>query len=215
MAIHFETPPASACILRLSAIGDTCHALPVLRTLQAAWPETRFSWVIGKTEARLLGDVPDVEFLVFDKDRGVRAQLELRRALRGRRYDILLAMHASLRANIACRMIPATIRVGFDRARAKDYQSLFTNHHIPARPAQHVMDGLFEFAEYLGVQDRVLRWDIPVSDDDRAFALQLKQPDKPLVYLPFLRYPVAVPNSVLLFLKEKYRLLFVQNNTLY
>jgi len=181
MALHFETPPATVCILRLSAIGDTCHALPVVRTLQDAWPETRISWVIGKTEAALLGDVPGVDFIVFDKVRGTLAQLDLRRAFRGRRYDLLLAMHASLRANIASRMIPAKMRVGFDRARAKDYQWLFTNHRIPARSAQHVMDGLFEFAEYLGVDRGRVRWDIPLSAADHEFAARHVPSDVPVL----------------------------------
>ena len=34
----FSTPPESICILRLSALGDVCHVLPVVRTLQDAWP---------------------------------------------------------------------------------------------------------------------------------------------------------------------------------
>ena len=38
MSSAFDTTPASVCILRLSAIGDTCHVLPVVRTLQRAWP---------------------------------------------------------------------------------------------------------------------------------------------------------------------------------
>lgn len=181
MAMHIETPPKSVCILRLSAIGDTCHVLPVVRTLQAAWPKAQFSWVIGKTEAQLMGDVPDIEFLVFDKGRGARAHLDLRRALRGRRYDILLAMHASLRANVASRMIPATIRVGFDPVRAKEYQHWFVNRQIPARPAQHVMDGLFGFAEYVGQKDRVLRWDIPLSDSDAEFAASHVPDDVPVL----------------------------------
>jgi heptosyltransferase I len=32
------------------------------------------------------------------------------------------------------------------------------------------MDGLFGFLEYLGVDERTLRWDIPISDADREFA---------------------------------------------
>jgi heptosyltransferase I len=32
------------------------------------------------------------------------------------------------------------------------------------------MDGLFGFAELLGLQEPVLRWDIPISDSDRRFA---------------------------------------------
>ncbi len=45
---HPTTPPGSLCILRLSAIGDTCHVVPVVRTLQRVWPATRLTWIIGR-----------------------------------------------------------------------------------------------------------------------------------------------------------------------
>src|SRR5450755_2447038 len=64
---HPITPPASLCILRLSAIGDTCHVVPVVRTLQRLWPTTRLTWIIGRTEARLMTLLPDIEFITIDK----------------------------------------------------------------------------------------------------------------------------------------------------
>ncbi len=64
------TPPASICLLRTSAIGDVTHVVPLLRTLQSAWPGTRLTWVIGKLERKLVGDLPDVEFVTFDKAAG-------------------------------------------------------------------------------------------------------------------------------------------------
>ena len=51
-------PPRQVCIVRLSAIGDTCHLVPVLRTLQHVWPGTKFTWIIGALEAT---DVPPAE----------------------------------------------------------------------------------------------------------------------------------------------------------
>ncbi|HEY3859672.1 MAG TPA: ADP-heptose--LPS heptosyltransferase, partial [Gammaproteobacteria bacterium] len=74
--------PESLCVMRLSAVGDVCHTLPVVRTLQAAWPSTRITWVIGKLEASLVGDIPGIEFIIFDKSQGPYRQM--RRALKGR-----------------------------------------------------------------------------------------------------------------------------------
>ena len=85
MASPFDHPPQSVCILRLSAIGDTCHVLPVVRTLQRAWPDTRFTWVIGRLEAKLLGHIPDIEFIVVDKGSTLKAIRSLRKAMQGRR----------------------------------------------------------------------------------------------------------------------------------
>ncbi len=181
MSLDISTPPQRVCILRLSAIGDTCHTLPVVRTLQAAWPNTQFTWVIGKLEATLMEDIGGVEFVVFDKSEGVRAYSSLRRQLNGRRFDVLLHMHASMRANLASLAIRAALRVGFDRTRAKDYQWLFTNHKIPVRPRLHVMDGLFQFAECMGVTERQLRWDIPIAAPDREFAHQALTGEGPIL----------------------------------
>ena len=177
------TVPESICIIRLSAIGDCCHTLPVVRTLQAAFPDTPVTWIIGKTEYSLLEGADGIEFITFDKSRGLKGVLDVRRQLRGREFPVLLHMHASMRANLISMGINARRRIGFDRARARDYQWLFSTEQIPATPSQHVMDGLFEFAEYLGVTERELRWDIPVADNDRAFAASLREPGKPLVVI--------------------------------
>ena len=106
--------------------------------------------------------------------------LGLRRELSGRRFPVLLHMHASMRANMASLMVRADVRLGFDNARARDRQWLFTNRKIPAQPEQHVMDGLFGFTETLGIKERTLRWDFPVSVPDRRLAEELKRDDHPL-----------------------------------
>ncbi len=168
--LPFASAPDSLCILRLSAVGDICHTLPVVRSIQRQWPETRITWVIGKLEAGLVGDIPGIEFIIFDKSRGYRAYADLRRVMRGRRYEALLQMQVSLRASIASLLIPAPVRLGFDRARARDFQWLFTNARIPTRSRQHVMDGLFGFAETLGVSDLTPVWDIPVPAEAAGFA---------------------------------------------
>ncbi len=117
-----------------------------------------------------MADIPEFEFITFDKSAGLAAYRDLGRRLAGRRFDALLMMHASLRANAVSRLVPARRRIGFDRQRARDFQWLVSGERIPHRPRQHVMDSLFGFAEYLGVGERHLVWDIPVADTDRRYA---------------------------------------------
>jgi len=157
-----STPPGRICILRLSALGDVCHVLPVVRTLQDAWPGTGFTWIIGKLEHKLLGHLPGIEFIVFDKRAGRAAYADLRRRTSGRRYDVLLHMQLALRASLAAAVVPADRKVGFDRARARELQWLFTNVKIAPREREHVLDSLFGFAAALGLGRRSMRWDIPL-----------------------------------------------------
>jgi heptosyltransferase I len=178
-----HSPPESLCVIRLSAIGDTCHALAVVRAIQDTWPETRITWIIGRTEAALMADVPGVEFIIFDKARGLAAYRDVRRQLDARRFDAALCMHASIRANVLARLVRSPIRLGYDYARARDFQWLFTNRRIEPRPRQHVQDAMLEFARDLGVPPRPLRWDIPLSQAHREFAAAYVDSSRPLVVI--------------------------------
>lgn len=174
-----DRPPKEICIVRLSAIGDTCHTVPVVRAIQDAWPGTAITWIIGKVEHGLLAGLDGVEFVVLDKSQGWRGYLALRKTLAHRRFPVLLHMHASARANLASLAVSAPVRLGFDKARARDFQYYFCNRHIPARAHRHVMDGLFEFADALGIEHGEPRWDIPVATADLEFAAGVIDPARP------------------------------------
>jgi len=179
-----RSPPATACILRLSALGDVCHALAVLRALQSAWPATRFTWLIGKAEHRLLGLVPEVEFISYDKRGGLAELGRLRRALRVRRFDLLLHMQLALRASLISTFVSAPVKLGFDRGRARELQWLFTTDRIAAAERQHVLDGLLGFATALGVPVTRPRWDIPLPEAAVASAARLTAGEPTLVISP-------------------------------
>lgn len=178
-----QTPPESICVIRLSAIGDTCHALAVIRAIQDTWPETRITWIIGKTESTLMADIPDIEFIIFDKSKGLHAYTEVRDRLKGREFDIALCMHASLRANLLCRLISAPVRLGFDFKRARDFQWLFTNRRIEPVPRQHAMEAMMGFARHIGIPERPLRWDIPLSPAQREFAAEFQSAGRPILLI--------------------------------
>lgn len=178
-----QSPPNSICVIRLSAIGDTCHALAVIRSIQDTWPETRITWIIGKTEASLMADIPGIEFIIFDKSIGRAAYAVVKKQLAGHEFDIALCMHASLRANLLCRLIPTPIRLGFDYRRAVDFQWLFTNSRIAATPREHALDAMMGFARHIGIPKRDLRWNIPLSAAHLDFARQYQSAGQPMLLI--------------------------------
>ncbi|MBA3581028.1 MAG: glycosyltransferase family 9 protein [Gammaproteobacteria bacterium] len=162
---HPASAPASICILRLSAIGDITHMLPLLRTLQHQWPHCQITWVIGALEHQLIGDIADVEFIVVHKKRTLREYFRLRQLLRQRHFDVLLHMQASWRANIFSLAINAASRIGFDKTRARNSQWLFSNQKISPQAQNHVLDSFLQFAETLGIVNPQLIWDLPIPTD--------------------------------------------------
>ena len=157
-------------IVRLSALGDVTLMLPAIETLKRALPRAHITWITGAAAYELLQGYPGVEFIVFDKRRGLRAYADLRRCLRGRTFDALLAMQASWRANFIYPLIDAPIKIGFDRTRARDGQWLFTNRRI-AFAREHLLDSFLAFVGALGVSERTIAWNLPLSENDRVWAV--------------------------------------------
>ena len=162
-------PPRSLCLLRLSALGDVTHVLPLLHTLREAWPDLDVRWVIGKGEHRLLAGLRGVRFVEYDKKSGLVGMRALRREL-GRRFDVLLQLQVSARANLLSAFIPAQTRVGYDRSRSKEGHGLFINTRIPDRPGIHVLDAIGSFCEPLGLVRKDVTWNLPVPDEAHAWA---------------------------------------------
>ncbi len=178
MDTRLRAIPEKVCLLRLSAIGDTCHVVPLLRTLQDAWPKTRFTWVIGKLEAKLMSLIPDVELITVDKGAGLAAYSRLRTEMNRRgAFDLLLHLQLSMRASAAAALIPATVKLGFDKPRARELQWLFTNARVAPRTREHVLDSFMGFADALSVKQQGPRWDIPLPSPALAYAETLI-PDK-------------------------------------
>lgn len=168
----FSQAPKALCIIRLSAIGDCLHAVAMVQAIQRQWPHTKLTWIIGKAEAALLSDLPDVEIIPFDKTTGISAYISIWKKLSLRRFDALLHLQTAFRANLLTLGIAADKILGYDHQRAGDGQFLFTNHKVPSPRLPHVLDGFMAFAAELGVRDLTPKWNIPLSEADKEWAKQ-------------------------------------------
>jgi heptosyltransferase I len=176
------SPPTSVCILRLSALGDATHVVPMIRTLQRHRPGMAITWIIGKAEAAMLKGLDGVELVVFDKKSGWAGLRQLRATLAGRRFDALLQMQLALRANVLSTLVGAERRIGYDAARSKEGHGLVVNERI-APGGHHVLDAFGQFAAALGCpQDRV-EWRLPVPDDAHAWAAEQLPGDTPTLLI--------------------------------
>lgn len=177
-------PPRSICILRLSAIGDVCYTVAVVQQMAKYWPDTKITWIIGKTEYRLLRGLPNVEFIVFDKKGGIKAYLELYRKLKNRRFDVLFHMQVAIRASLISLLVKAKFKVGFDYQRAKDFQWIFTNQKIHHTAQQHVLDSLMSFPQAIGLPKASPQWKVNIDPVDLELAKSIIVKPRVLVITP-------------------------------
>ena len=168
-----QSVPDNICIVMMSAVGDAVHVLPVIDALKRANPRTRITWVLQPGPAALVRGHRSVdEIIIFDRGRGWRAFADVRSELAKRRFDLVINLQVYFKAGIVTAFTRAPIKLGFDRARARDFNWLFTNAKIPAHAVQHVQDQYFEFLGALGVSPEPVEWDLGPWPDERGWQAQ-------------------------------------------
>ncbi|MDX2416126.1 MAG: glycosyltransferase family 9 protein [Xanthomonadales bacterium] len=176
-------PDLSICIMRLSAIGDVTHVVPVIHAIRTHLPQSRITWIIGKLEARLLNGLPGVEFIVFDKKGGFGAVRELRKTLKNRKFNVLLHMQVAARANLLSTLVKSPTRIGWDKSRWRDRHQWFINQSVKNVAEQHQVEAFLEFAQALGAPAGPPIWNLPVSEEDINWARQTLGDGPPILMI--------------------------------
>ncbi len=170
-------------IVMMSAVGDAVHVLPVVNALKRHHPGCRITWVVQPGPASLVrGHVAVDELILFDRARGLRAFVEVGRALASRQFDLVLDLQVYFKAGVVTALARAAVKLGFDRARARDLNWLFTTHRIPPhQTGQHVQDQYFEFLTALGVASEPVEWHLGPWEPERTWQREFfAQFDRPV-----------------------------------
>ncbi len=158
------------CIVMMSAAGDAVHTLPVVNALKRHRPHCHIAWILQPAPATLVqGHRAVDEILLFDRSRGWRAFGDIHRTLATRTFDLVINLQVYFKAGIVTSFVKAPEKLGFDRARARDFNWLFTNRKIPPHTNQHVQDQYFEFLRALDVAVEPVEWHLGPSPDERSW----------------------------------------------
>jgi heptosyltransferase I len=84
----------------------------------------------------------------------------------------VINLQVYFKAGIVTGFTNAPIKLGFDRARARDMNWLFTNRKIAPNRVQHVQDQYFEFLSALGVSPEPVEWDLGPWPEEREWQRQ-------------------------------------------
>ncbi|HEX6052333.1 MAG TPA: glycosyltransferase family 9 protein [Gemmatimonadaceae bacterium] len=183
MTPSISAPLDRVCVVMMSAVGDAVHVLPVINALKRHHPGARITWVLQPGPATLVRGHPSVdEIILFDRATGWRAFTEIRRELGQREFDVVVNLQVYFKAGIVTSFTRAPVKLGFDRARARDFNWLFTNRKIPPHPSgQHVQDQYFEFLAALGVPHEPVVWNLGPWEHERAWQRDFFAPlDRPV-----------------------------------
>jgi heptosyltransferase I len=167
--IEVAQPLRRVCIVMMSAVGDAVHVLPVINAIKRHSPGVHITWVLQTGPATLVRGHRSVdEIIIFDRSKGWSAFSDVRRELASREFDLVINLQVYFKAGIVTSFTRAPVKLGFDRARARDFNWLFTTHKIPPHAQQHVQDQYFEFLTALNVPHEPVVWDLGPWEHERA-----------------------------------------------
>jgi len=177
-------------IVRLSAVGDVVHALPLAMGLRRAYPEARITWVAQEGPARLLVGHPAIdEVLVFPRRGGLRAWWRFLRELRARRFDAVVDPQGNAKSGAVALLSGAPVRAGLSLRDCKEWvNALCSNRRGPRARGPHGVERAWAAGARLGVGAGPDAWGLHATDAERdAWRARARaagcDPDAPILAL--------------------------------
>jgi len=155
-------------IVKLGAVGDVIHALPVLETLRARFPQAHIGWAVEEAAQPVLEGNPALSEVIRLERKKLRATGGLAyfrrwlQALRERRFDTVLDPHNLFKSGLIAYASGASLRVGFKKFREGNF--LFMNRRIrPAVRCRHAVEKYLSLLEPLGIPESQWAFRFPLS----------------------------------------------------
>jgi len=187
-------------IVKLSAIGDVIHALPVAHALKATYPKARITWVVEKPAYDLLTNNPDIdEIIIFDKPKFkslaglLRNGYQLSRQLRSHKFDLAIDLQGLFKSAAISFLSGAPKRLVYCNAR--ELSHLVGQRICGAHEQGHVVDRYLDVARHLSctMDEVVFPIHITESEANKAEAIAnhagLKLENPYIVLAPGTNWP--------------------------
>lgn len=189
-------------IVKLSAIGDVIHALPVSFAIKEAWPEAHITWVVEPPARPLLECNPCVdEIITFHKKefRTFGGFLKnfgpLRRQLKAREYDAVLDLQGLFKSAAVAFLAKAPVKLGMCNMREG---SGYVSKPVLGPNAQgHIVERYLDVARALGCPVREVRFPLSVPERDASRLAWLFQQEGADLSRPYVALAVGAnwPNK--------------------
>ena len=178
-------------IVKLSAIGDVIHGIPVLNALRDHYPNAHLSWVVEGRTAELLAGHPSLDRLITAPRKWLknpRAVWRLRNQLHESAPQIAIDLQGLARSGIVSWLSGARTRISFAGRDGREFSRIW--HTASVQPkAKHVIDRNLELLKPLGIVNPVVRFDFPRQTEI------CQTIDNHLRNVPFDRFAVINPGA--------------------
>jgi heptosyltransferase-1 len=138
-------------LIKLSAVGDVVHTIPVLNKLRRRYAMAQLDWLVTPAIAELLRHHPAITNII-DFERAacstpwrltpIASYARLAAKLRAAAYDLVVDVHGQFRTAALTLATGAPARIGFDRPRAGVWDA--SPRKFPEQARKHAWQGARE-----------------------------------------------------------------------
>jgi len=172
--------PKSILIIKLSAIGDVVHTLPLLEVLRKNFPEARIDWLVEEEASRIIEGHSAIDHVIVSRRKSwqkgvlkpgerISALREIKgflRDLRAQDYDLVIDIQGLFKSGLLTGLSRGRRKIGFTGGR--EGSSLFlTEPPYFFDYNLHAIDRYLKAAEYLHCRVDSWKGDIPVRPSDK------------------------------------------------
>ena len=177
-------------IVRLGALGDVVHGVPVAAALRAHFPQAAIDWLVSPAYVELLQLVEGLDRVIpIDPRRrgGGAGRVRFRdtiRDLRAQHYDAAFDLQGLLKSALLARSAGADVTVGFARGHAREsLATAFYTRAVDPGEATHVVYKNLELLRAVHVDDRRVRFPLRVPETATASAVFERWPRRQFALL--------------------------------
>ena len=177
---HEPSAMTRALIVRLGALGDIVHAIPVAAAIRRAFQAARIDWLVSAKHREILDLVPAIDRRLVINDRegaGGTTFLTSVKELRRNRYDIAIDLQGLIKSALLARSSGAPRVIGFSTSYAREAAArlFYTETHNPGRgglydprETRHVVEINLGLLERIGIP--VAKPEFPIKAVDSPLA---------------------------------------------
>ncbi len=167
-----STVPRNLAILMSSGITRTCYCVAMIQSIQRQWPQIAITWFIEENEQSLVDGLAGVDFVRFEKKRGIKEAFRLKQVLNQKlkqknnaNFDVLLMLQTDVISNIISLIVKAKIKIGVSKKQSKNGQQFIAHKHLRNVLRPHLSAPFSSCLAILGIKKQPFSWRMPISDE--------------------------------------------------
>ncbi|OGI04248.1 MAG: lipopolysaccharide heptosyltransferase II [Candidatus Melainabacteria bacterium GWF2_37_15] len=155
-------------IVRLSAIGDVVHSLPILNMLRKKFPDSFIAWAVEERSADILVNNPLLDKVyIFPKKKWNKKSWAVIKEIRKEKFDIAIDLQELFKSGIITFLSGAKTRIA--HAKTREFADIFVNVKLPAHDTfdheKLIIERYLEPAKYLGASVDEVKFSLPPIED--------------------------------------------------